>query len=144
MRESHAHLYVSDFEFDIVTTEIAATLFHVGVPKQEHKEFMDIIESYRSMVVGPPGDKEETASTVMFVNLLALRQRIVPDRLQGRVNATARAVAVSGTPAGALLAGVLVGPLGGVRTVFLALAGFALLNAVLAFFTPLREREPVG
>nr|MBA3420072.1 group 1 truncated hemoglobin [Geodermatophilaceae bacterium] len=44
MRESHAHLYVSDFEFDIVTTEIAATLFHVGVPKQEHKEFMDIIE----------------------------------------------------------------------------------------------------
>lgn len=84
------------------------------------------------------------ASTVMFVNLLALRQRIVPDRLQGRVNATARAVAVSGTPAGALLAGVLVGPLGGVRTVFLVLAGFALLNAVLAFFTPLREREPVG
>jgi len=40
-----------------VTTEIAATLFHVGVPKQEHKEFMDIIESYRSMVVGPPGTR---------------------------------------------------------------------------------------
>ena len=57
MRESHPHLYVSDFEFDIVTTEIAATLFHVGVPKQEHKEFMDIIESYRSMVVGPPGTR---------------------------------------------------------------------------------------
>jgi len=47
------------------------------------------------------------ASTVMFVNLLALRQKIVPDRLQGRVNATARAVAVSGTPVGAFLAGLL-------------------------------------
>ena len=59
MRESHAHLSVSDFEFDIVATEIAATLYHVGVPPQEHQEFMTIIESYRSMVVGPPGDKQE-------------------------------------------------------------------------------------
>lgn len=40
-------------EFDVVKTEIDATLFHVGVPFQEHGEFMDIIESYRSMVVGP-------------------------------------------------------------------------------------------
>jgi len=84
------------------------------------------------------------ASTVMFVNLLALRQQIVPDRLQGRVNATARAIAVSGTPAGAFLAGVLVDPLGGLRTVFLVLAGVAMLNAVLAYFTPLRDRTPSG
>ena len=41
-------------EFNIVSTEIAATLLHVGVPAREHKEFMDIIESYRSMIVGPP------------------------------------------------------------------------------------------
>lgn len=54
MRESHAHLAVSEFEFDIVAGEIAATLYHVGVPAAEHKEFMDIIESYRSMVVGHP------------------------------------------------------------------------------------------
>ena len=54
MRESHAHLAVSEFEFDIVAGEIAATLYHVGVPAAEHKEFMDIIESYRSMVVGRP------------------------------------------------------------------------------------------
>ncbi len=58
MRESHAHLNVTDFEFDIVATEIAASLYHVGVPPQEHKEFMDIIESYRSMVVGSPAEKE--------------------------------------------------------------------------------------
>ena len=59
MRESHAHLYVSDVEFSIVATEIAATLFHVGVPQQEHGEFMAIIESFRSMVVGAPGNKDE-------------------------------------------------------------------------------------
>ena len=54
MKESHAHLYVSEYEFNIVAGEIAATLYHVGVPQQEHSEFMAIIESYRSMVVGPP------------------------------------------------------------------------------------------
>ena len=54
MRESHAHLNVSEHEFDIVAGEIAATLYHVGVPQPEHAEFMAIIESYRSMVVGPP------------------------------------------------------------------------------------------
>ncbi len=59
MRESHAHLSVSEHEFDIVATEIAATLYHVGVPQPEHGEFMTIIESYRAMVVGAPGDKKE-------------------------------------------------------------------------------------
>lgn len=54
MRESHAHLYVHEEEFDIVATEISATLSHVGVPQPEHGEFMAIIESFRSMVVGPP------------------------------------------------------------------------------------------
>lgn len=54
MKAAHAHLAVSEFEFDIVAGEIAATLYHVGVPRQEHGEFMAIIESYRSMVVGSP------------------------------------------------------------------------------------------
>lgn len=51
MREAHAHLNVSQHDFDVVALEIAATLSYVGVPEQEHKEFMDIIESYRPMVV---------------------------------------------------------------------------------------------
>ncbi len=54
MYQAHAHLKVTDLEFDIVATEIAATLYHVGVPVREHREFMAIIEGYRSMVVGPP------------------------------------------------------------------------------------------
>ncbi len=65
MRESHAHLFVSQEEFDIVATEIAATLFHVGVPQPEHGEFMAIIESYRSMVVGAPGHKDESHDAVV-------------------------------------------------------------------------------
>jgi hemoglobin len=51
MREAHTKLHVTEREFDIVAGEIAATLNHCGVPAREHKEFMDIIESYRSMVV---------------------------------------------------------------------------------------------
>jgi glycosyltransferase involved in cell wall biosynthesis len=70
-----------------------------------------------------------TAETVMFVNLLALRQRTTPGHMQGRVNATGRALAVAGTPGGALLAGVLVGPLGGIRAALAVLGGIALLNA---------------
>ena len=54
MRESHAHLLVTQPEFDLVSSEIAATLRHVGVPSKEHGEFMDIVESYRWMVVGSP------------------------------------------------------------------------------------------
>jgi hemoglobin len=42
---------VSQHDFDVVALEIAATLGYVGVPEKEHKEFMEIIESYRSMVV---------------------------------------------------------------------------------------------
>lgn len=78
--------------------------------------------------------------TVMFVNLISLRQRIVPDRLQGRVNATARALAVSGTPLGAVLAGVFAEPFG-VRAVFVVLAALAMINAVAAFATPLRTDD---
>ena len=54
MEEAHAHLNVTHHDFDVVALEIAATLSYVGVPEKEHKEFMDIIESYRSMVVANP------------------------------------------------------------------------------------------
>ena len=51
MEEAHLDLEVSEREFDIVATAIRQTLHQVGVPEQEEKEFMDIIESYRDMVV---------------------------------------------------------------------------------------------
>lgn len=56
MTEAHAHLGVSEHDFDVVALEIAATLSYVGVPPQEHQEFMDIIESYRAQVKAPEGE----------------------------------------------------------------------------------------
>jgi hemoglobin len=53
MRDAHAHLNVSQHDFDVVALEIASTLSFLGAPEKEHREFMDLIESYRSMVVAP-------------------------------------------------------------------------------------------
>ena len=54
MREAHVHLNVSEHDFDVVALEIDATLSYLGAPEKEHKEFMDLIEGYRSMVVAQP------------------------------------------------------------------------------------------
>lgn len=52
MRESHAHLAVTEREFDVVYTEIKTSLYQLNVPQREFDEYMAIIDSYRSMVVG--------------------------------------------------------------------------------------------
>ena len=54
MTKAHEQLHIDDEGFDAVSMEIASTLSFVGVPAAEHKEFMDIIESYRSQVVQAP------------------------------------------------------------------------------------------
>jgi hemoglobin len=54
MSEAHADLDVSGDDFDVVALEISATLSYLGVPKREHREFMDLIESYRPVVVRQP------------------------------------------------------------------------------------------
>jgi hemoglobin len=51
MVKAHDALSINDQEFDAVAMEIASTLNFLGVPAAESKEFMDIIESYRSQVV---------------------------------------------------------------------------------------------
>lgn len=48
---AHDTLHIDDAGFDAVAVEIAATLGFLGVPTAEQKEFMEIIESYRSQVV---------------------------------------------------------------------------------------------
>lgn len=48
---THDDLKINDQEFDAVAVEIAATLNFLGVPLPEQKEFMEIIESYRSQVI---------------------------------------------------------------------------------------------
>lgn len=79
------------------------------------------------------------AATILFVNLVVLRQKIVPDNLQGRVNSTSRALAAGGTPFGALIAGALYNPLHNIQTVYLILALCAVAVALFALFTPLRH-----
>ena len=51
MDEAHEDLEVTEREFDIVYTAILQSLHQAGVPEQETQEFMNIIESYRDMVV---------------------------------------------------------------------------------------------
>ncbi|MDT7804125.1 MAG: hemoglobin [Actinomycetota bacterium] len=50
MRTAHAEMTVSDFEFDVVLWEAAAVLTYCGVPQQEHKELMAVLESVRDDV----------------------------------------------------------------------------------------------
>ncbi|GAA4876889.1 group I truncated hemoglobin [Actinomycetospora straminea] len=51
MVRAHDELRIDQKGFDAVSMEIAATLSFLGVPDAEHREFMDIIESYRPQVV---------------------------------------------------------------------------------------------
>jgi hemoglobin len=51
MEDAHTDLEVSDREFDMVYRQIEQSLNQVGVPERETDEFMEIIESYRDMVV---------------------------------------------------------------------------------------------
>lgn len=51
MTKAHEQLAITLAQFDAVAFEIAATLNFLGVPEAEHREFMDIIEGYRSEVV---------------------------------------------------------------------------------------------
>ena len=51
MEEAHMDLDVTEREFDVVYTEIETSLYQLGVPEREMDEFMEIIESYRDMVV---------------------------------------------------------------------------------------------
>lgn len=51
MDTAHEHLSIDEAGFDAVSKEIEATLDFLGVPDPELREFMDIIESYRSQVV---------------------------------------------------------------------------------------------
>ena len=51
MFEARKDLGLSDYEFDVTAHEIRNALYQLRVPRQEVNEFMDIIESYRTMVV---------------------------------------------------------------------------------------------
>ncbi|MFF2432927.1 MFS transporter [Streptomyces sp. NPDC058107] len=70
------------------------------------------------------------------VTVMAVRQAVTPDRMQGRVAATITFVGMGLTPFGSLLGGLLAGEWG-LRASFLVTAGGMLLSPVLMALSPL-------
>ncbi|MFE0147229.1 MFS transporter [Nonomuraea sp. NPDC059007] len=74
------------------------------------------------------------------VLLVSFRQRVTPDEMLGRVNATMRLILMGAVGVGGLLAG-LVGELWGVRAALWAGALFMSLSWVPIYFSPLRAER---
>jgi hypothetical protein len=72
---------------------------------------------------------------IVMITVISLRQRLIPDRLQGRVNIAARALAMSSFPLSALLAGAAIDSLG-VRPVFALLSIFLFASASFGLLVP--------
>ena len=87
------------------------------------------------------------ASTLVMINSITYRQQVTPEHLLGRVNTAGRMLSWGvGWTGGALLAGVLVGPLG-LRPTLLAFACVNLAGVVVAWTSPLRrtvDARPAG
>lgn len=75
------------------------------------------------------------AATVYEINNVTLRQSVTPERLLGRVNASAQFVGLGGTLVGSLLGGVLGETIGVRATLFLGAAG-AMLSVVWLYWSP--------
>jgi MFS family permease len=72
---------------------------------------------------------------IVMITVISLRQRLLPDRLQGRVNIAARSLAMSSFPISALIAGVATDALG-VRPVFALLSVFLFASATFGLLVP--------
>jgi MFS family permease len=81
----------------------------------------------------------DATHTLIIINGIALRQQVTPDRLQSRVNTTARMIAWGGAPFGAALGG-LIAEVADIRTAYLSMAIGVAASAALGWFSPLRER----
>ena len=77
---------------------------------------------------------------LVIVNGITLRQQVIPDHLQGRVNVTARMIAWGGTPFGAALGGVIA-QLAGIRVAYLVMAAGVTASTVLGWSSPALRRR---
>jgi MFS family permease len=78
--------------------------------------------------------------SLIVINGVSIRQMVVPDHLQSRVNTTARMIAWGGTPFGAALGGILAEAIS-VRAAYLLMALGVLASAAVGWFSPLRKRD---
>lgn len=74
---------------------------------------------------------------VSDINSVSLRQGIVPQRLQGRMNATMRFLVAGTIPIGSLIGGML-GELVGLRATLVVGVGGMFIAALWVYFSPLR------
>jgi predicted MFS family arabinose efflux permease len=79
-------------------------------------------------------------TTLIITNGIALRQQLTPDRLQGRVNVTARLIAYSGTPIGAALGG-LIADHTSISVTYLIMAFGSAAATLYAWTSPLRTTD---
>jgi predicted MFS family arabinose efflux permease len=80
------------------------------------------------------------------INQVSLRQTIVPDRLQGRMNATVRTVNWGTVPLGAIIGGILGSSIGIVGTILIggALQGAAVLWILSPHIVSLKDMPKLG
>src|SRR5262249_60553161 len=83
------------------------------------------------------------AVTVYYVNAVSVRQAMIPDQLQGRVNATMRFVFGGARPIGALIGGALGGVIGLPLTLVVAECG-SLLAVLWLAFSPIRAVRTIA
>ena len=79
----------------------------------------------------------EAGAVAYSINAVILRQAIIPDRLQGRVNATIRVISYGAIPLGALLGGLLANWYSLRLAVLIAGLG-TLLAFLWIFFSPVK------
>jgi MFS family permease len=83
------------------------------------------------------------AATIYQINQVSLRQAITPERLLGRVNASAEFLGLGATLAGSLLGGLLGGIIGVRATLFFSAFG-TMFSALWLVFSPVRGLREVG
>jgi hypothetical protein len=83
------------------------------------------------------------AATCAILNGIGVRQQLTPDRLQGRVNTTARMIAWGGTPLGAVGAGAIA-QMSDVRSAYAVAAVCLGVTAVVAWCSPLRTHGAIS
>ncbi len=80
------------------------------------------------------------ASILTIANGITLRQQLTPDRLQGRVNVTARMIAWGGQPVGAAIGGLLAERFG-VQAALLLMTVWVATSAAYTWSSPLRRTD---
>jgi MFS family permease len=82
-------------------------------------------------------------TTLVQINGIVLRQRVIPEQLLSRTNAAARMITWGGAPIGAIIGGGLAEVLP-LRETYLIMTSGVAVSVLLGWFSPLRDRQAVS